>query len=60
MRYVARIGKEKSPKVELYGDNALEASQIDSFLDVGVTFEAKVGPWLYSVLGYVEHNEALV
>jgi hypothetical protein len=36
LRFIARLGESKYP---LYGANALEASRIDAFLDVGIWLE---------------------
>ena len=54
LRYVARTGAAHH---NLYGANHLEASQIDSYLDVGLYLETIVVPWIYPIFGYIALDE---
>jgi elongation factor 1-gamma len=50
LRYVARVGDNK---FTLYGDDDLEASKIDAFLDVVLSIDFELVPWLYPIYGYI-------
>jgi len=54
LRYVARLGEEKH---SLYGKSIVETTKIDSFLDVGLTYDNQVAHWIYPILGFMPLNE---
>jgi len=56
-RYIARLGEGKK---KLYGNNALEASRIDAFLDAECSFAPYLSYWAYPYLGYAAFDEAKI